>query len=227
MRHRQPGAPRHRRPGRDGLRAARRHGAPAGAGRLARRARVQRRGAAGARRAAGRICARGLRWCSSAAPEDLDRVRAAYAQAGIAAELAAFFPDVADRLARGASGHRPRRRLHRGRTRGRRPARRSWCRCRARSTTTRRPTRARWSDARGASVIAAARLHRRRRCARAADAVAGCARHAGPRRAAARRVAADAPAGSPTRRPERDLARPRIGRSDPPCRPPGEQPWPP
>ena len=32
--------------------------------------------------------------------EDLDRVRAAYAQAGIAAELAAFFPDVADRLAR-------------------------------------------------------------------------------------------------------------------------------
>jgi UDP-N-acetylglucosamine--N-acetylmuramyl-(pentapeptide) pyrophosphoryl-undecaprenol N-acetylglucosamine transferase len=33
-------------------------------------------------------------------PEDLDRVRAAYAQAGIAAELAAFFPDVADRLAR-------------------------------------------------------------------------------------------------------------------------------
>ncbi len=33
-------------------------------------------------------------------PEDLDRVRAAYAQAGIAAELAAFFPDVADRLTR-------------------------------------------------------------------------------------------------------------------------------
>jgi UDP-N-acetylglucosamine--N-acetylmuramyl-(pentapeptide) pyrophosphoryl-undecaprenol N-acetylglucosamine transferase len=33
-------------------------------------------------------------------PEDLDRVRAAYAQAGIAAELAAFFTDVADRLTR-------------------------------------------------------------------------------------------------------------------------------
>ena len=33
-------------------------------------------------------------------PEDLDRVRAAYAKAGIAAELAAFFPDVADRLTR-------------------------------------------------------------------------------------------------------------------------------
>ncbi|HVC63391.1 MAG TPA: undecaprenyldiphospho-muramoylpentapeptide beta-N-acetylglucosaminyltransferase [Acetobacteraceae bacterium] len=33
-------------------------------------------------------------------PEDLDRVRAAYAQAGIAAELAGFFPDVAHRLAR-------------------------------------------------------------------------------------------------------------------------------
>jgi UDP-N-acetylglucosamine--N-acetylmuramyl-(pentapeptide) pyrophosphoryl-undecaprenol N-acetylglucosamine transferase len=32
-------------------------------------------------------------------PEDLDRVRAAYAGAGIPAELAAFFPDVADRLA--------------------------------------------------------------------------------------------------------------------------------
>jgi UDP-N-acetylglucosamine--N-acetylmuramyl-(pentapeptide) pyrophosphoryl-undecaprenol N-acetylglucosamine transferase len=31
--------------------------------------------------------------------EDLDRVRAAYASAGIAAELAAFFPDVAARLA--------------------------------------------------------------------------------------------------------------------------------
>jgi UDP-N-acetylglucosamine--N-acetylmuramyl-(pentapeptide) pyrophosphoryl-undecaprenol N-acetylglucosamine transferase len=31
--------------------------------------------------------------------EDLDRVRAAYAQCGVAAELAAFFPDVADKLA--------------------------------------------------------------------------------------------------------------------------------
>jgi UDP-N-acetylglucosamine--N-acetylmuramyl-(pentapeptide) pyrophosphoryl-undecaprenol N-acetylglucosamine transferase len=30
--------------------------------------------------------------------EDLDRVRAAYAEAGIAAELSAFFPDVAERL---------------------------------------------------------------------------------------------------------------------------------
>jgi UDP-N-acetylglucosamine--N-acetylmuramyl-(pentapeptide) pyrophosphoryl-undecaprenol N-acetylglucosamine transferase len=30
--------------------------------------------------------------------EDLDRVRAAYADAGIAAELSAFFPDVAERL---------------------------------------------------------------------------------------------------------------------------------
>jgi len=32
-------------------------------------------------------------------PEDLDRVRATYDAAGIAAELAAFFPDVAERLA--------------------------------------------------------------------------------------------------------------------------------
>jgi UDP-N-acetylglucosamine--N-acetylmuramyl-(pentapeptide) pyrophosphoryl-undecaprenol N-acetylglucosamine transferase len=32
-------------------------------------------------------------------PEDLDRVRAGYADAGIATDLAAFFPDVADRLA--------------------------------------------------------------------------------------------------------------------------------
>jgi UDP-N-acetylglucosamine--N-acetylmuramyl-(pentapeptide) pyrophosphoryl-undecaprenol N-acetylglucosamine transferase len=31
--------------------------------------------------------------------EDLDRVRAAYAQIGVAAELSAFFPDVAERLA--------------------------------------------------------------------------------------------------------------------------------
>jgi len=31
-------------------------------------------------------------------PEDLERVRAAYATAGIAVELASFFPDVADRL---------------------------------------------------------------------------------------------------------------------------------
>jgi len=31
-------------------------------------------------------------------PEDLDRVRAAYAAAGLAPELSAFFPDVADRL---------------------------------------------------------------------------------------------------------------------------------
>jgi UDP-N-acetylglucosamine--N-acetylmuramyl-(pentapeptide) pyrophosphoryl-undecaprenol N-acetylglucosamine transferase len=33
-------------------------------------------------------------------PEDLERVRAAYAAAGIEAELAAFFPDIADRIAR-------------------------------------------------------------------------------------------------------------------------------
>jgi UDP-N-acetylglucosamine--N-acetylmuramyl-(pentapeptide) pyrophosphoryl-undecaprenol N-acetylglucosamine transferase len=32
-------------------------------------------------------------------PEDLDRVRAAYAAAGLAPDLSAFFPDVADRLA--------------------------------------------------------------------------------------------------------------------------------
>ena len=32
-------------------------------------------------------------------PEDLDRVRSAYAASGIQAELASFFPDVADRLA--------------------------------------------------------------------------------------------------------------------------------
>ncbi len=32
-------------------------------------------------------------------PEDLERVRAAYASAGIAAELATFFPDVAEKLA--------------------------------------------------------------------------------------------------------------------------------
>jgi UDP-N-acetylglucosamine--N-acetylmuramyl-(pentapeptide) pyrophosphoryl-undecaprenol N-acetylglucosamine transferase len=32
-------------------------------------------------------------------PEDLERVRRAYAESGIAAELAAFFPDVAERLA--------------------------------------------------------------------------------------------------------------------------------
>jgi UDP-N-acetylglucosamine--N-acetylmuramyl-(pentapeptide) pyrophosphoryl-undecaprenol N-acetylglucosamine transferase len=33
-------------------------------------------------------------------PEDLDRVRAAYAQAGIDAQLATFFPDIAERLTR-------------------------------------------------------------------------------------------------------------------------------
>jgi UDP-N-acetylglucosamine--N-acetylmuramyl-(pentapeptide) pyrophosphoryl-undecaprenol N-acetylglucosamine transferase len=33
-------------------------------------------------------------------PEDLDRVRAAYTKAGVAADLAAFFPDIADRLVR-------------------------------------------------------------------------------------------------------------------------------
>jgi len=32
-------------------------------------------------------------------PEDLDRVRAAYARLGIAAELASFFPDIAGQLA--------------------------------------------------------------------------------------------------------------------------------
>ena len=42
-------------------------------------------------------------------PEDLGRVRAAYDLAGIDAELSAFFPDVAERLAIGASGDRARR----------------------------------------------------------------------------------------------------------------------
>ena len=54
--------------------------------------------------------------------EDLDRVRAAYDAAGIAAELSAFFPDVAGRLAVGASGDRARRGLHGRGTRHRRPS---------------------------------------------------------------------------------------------------------
>ncbi len=41
-----------------------------------------------------------LRVVQQCRAEDLDRVRAAYAAAGIAAELAPFFPDVAERLAR-------------------------------------------------------------------------------------------------------------------------------
>ena len=72
----------------------------AGARRLARRARVQRRRAGGARARCPRRCARGCAWRSNAAPRTSTRVRAAYAAAGIAAELAPFFADVAGRLAR-------------------------------------------------------------------------------------------------------------------------------
>ena len=63
-------------------------------------------------------CAQRIALVQQCRPEDLDRVRAAYADSGIAAELSPFFPDVADRLVCRASGDRPRRRFDRGGTRG-------------------------------------------------------------------------------------------------------------
>ena len=120
--HRQSGAPGHRRAGR---RAPTRRRpatiAAAGARRLARRARVQRRRARALAALPEALRAR-LRVTQQCRAEDLDRVRAAYADAGIAAELAPFFADVADAAGRGASGDRARRRLHRRRTGGGRPA---------------------------------------------------------------------------------------------------------
>ena len=87
-------------------------------------------------------------------PEDLDRVRAAYAAGRDRRRAGAVLPRRGGSSDAGASGDRARRRLDRRRTRGRPAGRRSWCRCRARSTTIRPPMRARWRDAGGASVIA-------------------------------------------------------------------------
>ena len=53
-------------------------------------------------------------------PEDLDRVRATYAAAGIEAELSSFFPDMPERLAAAHLVIAPRRRLHHRRAGGRR-----------------------------------------------------------------------------------------------------------
>ena len=46
-----------------------------------------------------RAARRALRICQQCRPEDVERVRAAYAALGVEAELAAFFADVPDRLA--------------------------------------------------------------------------------------------------------------------------------
>lgn len=46
-----------------------------------------------------RTARRALRICQQCRPEDIERVRAAYAALGVQAELAAFFADIPDRLA--------------------------------------------------------------------------------------------------------------------------------
>jgi UDP-N-acetylglucosamine--N-acetylmuramyl-(pentapeptide) pyrophosphoryl-undecaprenol N-acetylglucosamine transferase len=46
-----------------------------------------------------RAARRALRICQQCRPEDVERVRAAYAAIGVPADLAAFFADVPDRLA--------------------------------------------------------------------------------------------------------------------------------
>ena len=76
--------------------------------------------------------------------EDMARVRAVYDRLKINAELAPFFTDLPARLASQPSGGLALRRRHRGRTRRHRPARRSWCRCPARSTRTSSPMPACW-----------------------------------------------------------------------------------
>ena len=80
------------------LRAADGHAAPAGAGWFARRARVQRRCAGGAGRAARRLRAR-LSVVQQCRAEDWSGCARRIAAAGIAAELSPFFPDVAEKLA--------------------------------------------------------------------------------------------------------------------------------
>ena len=74
-------------------------------------------------RCAARGAARASRVVQQCRAEDLERVRAAYDRPASLPSSSAFFPDVAERLAVGASGDRPRRRLHGRRTGGRRPAR--------------------------------------------------------------------------------------------------------
>ena len=98
----------------------------------------------GARPAASHRSAAGCRSPSNAAPTISSAVRARYAELGIPAELADLYRGHARAARRGASGHRPRRRLDHRRADRRRPARRSWCRCRSRPTITRPPMRAKW-----------------------------------------------------------------------------------
>ena len=94
--HRQSGASRRsRRLAESPLCAADRHDTAAGAGRLARRARVQRRGAGGAGVAARRLAGAAVGRAAVPAGGPGSRARRLCA-GGIAAELAAFFPDVAE-----------------------------------------------------------------------------------------------------------------------------------
>ena len=76
-----------------------------------------------------------------------------------------FFTDVAARLARRASGHRPRRRLHGRRTRGGRTAGDAGAAAESRSTTIRRRTRAALADAGAAWLMPQPTFTPPRRCA--------------------------------------------------------------
>ena len=85
----------------------------------------------------------GLSVVQQTRPEDLERVRAAYAGSGIKADLSPFFPDMAARLA-GRIWSLPGRALPPW-PNSRLPAgRRFWCRCQAQSMIINRPMLGRW-----------------------------------------------------------------------------------
>ena len=88
-------------------------------------------------------CGCGSRLSQQAREEDLARVREIYARLKVAAEVAPFFADLPARI---AAAHLvvSRSGARRSRNSRRSAGRRSWCRCRMRSTRTSPPTPACW-----------------------------------------------------------------------------------
>ena len=145
-------------------------------------------------------CARGCAWRSSAAPEDLERVRAAYAAGRHRGRARAVLRRRRGAAGAGASGDRARRRLHRGRTRGRRAARDPG----AAAERDRRPPdreRARARRGRRRLADAAARVHARGAGASGSTGCSPPARVAGRRPRRARHRCGHRRRGGAPRRP--------------------------
>ena len=87
--------------------------------------------------------------------------RTAYADCGVAAEVAPFFADLPARMAASPSRDLALRRFHGRRACRDRPALRSWCRCRMRSIRTRWPMPAMLQTAGGAHPAGAGGIHAR------------------------------------------------------------------